>query len=58
MKYPYIFSWKNNEKRKTMYGRRCKIISRGKMNSIKIEFENGQQEIVSGNSIRKNKEGV
>jgi len=51
MKYRYI--WGNNEKRKTMKNRPCKIIARGKMNSICIEFENGQREIVSGNSIRK-----
>ncbi len=53
MDYPYIYAWKNNEKRKTMYGRRCRIYARGTMNSRGIEFEDGQKEVVSGNSLRK-----
>lgn len=50
----YTFSWKNNEKRVTMYKRICKVTARGAKNSIRIEFiDNGQKEIVSANSIRK-----
>jgi len=45
------YRWGNNEKRATMKGRDCKIIARGKMNSIQIEFENGQREIVSRRSV-------
>ena len=42
------YRWGNNEKRATMKGRECKIIARGKKNSICIEFlDNGQREIVS-----------
>jgi len=41
------YHWGNNEKRAGMQGRECKIIARGKKNSICIEFENGQREIVS-----------
>ena len=42
------YAWKNNEYRKALYNRECVIIARGKKNSICIEFENGQREIVSG----------
>ena len=51
--YPYRFAWGNNPKRKTLKGRRCRVLGRMKKNSIVIEFENGQQEVVSRNSIRK-----
>lgn len=30
----YIYAWGNNEKRATLKGRQCKVIARGKMNSI------------------------
>jgi len=53
MEERYRYVWGNNEKRKTMKGRECKVIARGKKNSICIEFDNGQREIVSRNSIRK-----
>lgn len=53
MTYPYYFVWGNNEKRATMKGRRCAVVCRGAKNSCMIEFENGQQEIVSRNAIRK-----
>ena len=51
----YYYAWKNNGKRMTMYRRKCRVIARGRMNSILIEFENGQREIVSRNSIRRAK---
>ena len=51
----YIYCWGNNEKRKTLKGRRCKVTARGKMNSCRVEFENGQVEIVSRNALRINK---
>ena len=38
-------------------GRECIVLSRGKMNSILIEFcDNNQREIVSRNSLKRNKE--
>ena len=46
------YRWGNNEKRATMKDRECKIITRGKMGSILIEFlDNGQREIVSWRSV-------
>ncbi len=54
----YIYHWGNNEKRAAMKGRVCKVIARGKKNSVWIEFpDNGQQECVSRNSLRRDKNG-
>ena len=52
----HIYSWKNNPKRALMYGRACRIVSRGKMGSLLIEFANGQKEITSRRAIRKMRE--
>lgn len=52
-KYPYIFRWKNNPKRKELAGRKCRIVCRGSMNSCLVEFENGQQEVISRNALQR-----
>ena len=49
----YIYAWKNNSKRETLYKRRFNILKYGKMNSVLVEFENGQREIISRNAMRK-----
>jgi len=51
--YPYVYAWKNNETRAKLYGRLCRVVARGKMNSILIEFENGEQVVTSRNAIRR-----
>ena len=50
---PYIYKWRNNPKRATLYGRRCMVLARMKMNSALVRFENGQEEVISRNAIRK-----
>jgi hypothetical protein len=49
----YIFLWRNNSKRKTLYGRECRVLKRFKLNSAAVEFENGQFEVISRNALRK-----
>jgi hypothetical protein len=49
------YAWRNNSKRATMYRRRCRIVARGAMNSVLIEFESRQHEVVSRYSVRKAK---
>ena len=49
----YVYTWRNNEKRATLYGRLCRVIYRGRPNSALVEFENGQREIISRNAIRR-----
>ena len=51
--FPYIFCWGNNFKRRKLKGRTCRVLQRLKMNSVIIEFEDGQQEVVSRNALRK-----
>lgn len=52
----YRYCWGNNEKRKSMKGRLCRVLGRGKMNSCSIKFtDNGQKECVSRNALRKDK---
>ena len=50
----YVYVWRNNEKRARLYGRVCRVLARGGMNSALVEFENGQREIVSRNANRAN----
>ena len=49
----HTYCWANNPKRETLKGRKCRILAAGKMNSVFIEFENGQQECVSRRAVRK-----
>lgn len=49
-----IYVWGNNAKRATMKGRACRVLARGRMNSVLIEFtDTGQQEIVSRYAVRR-----
>lgn len=53
----YLYRWGNNAKRKTMKGRRCRILHRMSLNSCMVEFlDNGQRETVSRNALRKTTE--
>jgi len=56
VKHPriYEYRWKNNEKRATMFGRRCRIVAAGgKMLTCHIEFlDNGQKEYTSRRALR------
>lgn len=49
----HTYHWGNNLKRETLKDRKCRILAAGTMNSIMIQFENGQREIVSRRSIRR-----
>jgi len=51
-----IYNWKNNPKRKLLFGKKCKVIARGSKNSVLVEFENGQREVTSRYALRKEKE--
>lgn len=48
-----IFRWKNNARRRELYGRRCRILAKGStMNSVLIEFENGERTVTSVRALR------
>jgi hypothetical protein len=53
--FPYIYAWRNNSKRTTLYGRRFRVIVRAGRNSALVEFDDGQREVISRNAIRKAK---
>jgi hypothetical protein len=48
---PYIYRW-NREGRK---GQPCRLLVRGKMNSILVEFADGHRMVTSVNAIRTNR---
>jgi hypothetical protein len=54
----HIFTWGNGEKRATLKGRECRILIHGKKRSVRVEFENGQLEIVDLWALRKKTEYI
>jgi hypothetical protein len=53
MTYDYKYTWGNNAKREQLKGKLCRILARGKKDSVLIELEDGQKEIVSRRSLRR-----
>jgi len=51
--YPYIYVWGNNPVRAKLKGQRCRIIVKGSMNSVGLEFRDGYQTISSVRALRK-----
>lgn len=51
--FPLYFAWKNNPRRAELYRRRCRVVARGTMNSVLVEFENGERVVTSRNAVRK-----
>ena len=49
----YRYCWRNNVKRLQLFGRKCRILAQGNRNSVLIEFENGDKEIVSRRALRR-----
>ena len=49
----HVYVWGNNEKRATLKGRLCRVLARGRMNSILVEFENGERLVTSRYAVRK-----
>ena len=50
----YVYRWRNNAKRATLYGRVCRVVARLARNSAIVQFtDSGEQEVVSRNALRK-----
>ena len=49
----YLYVWGNNEVRRDFKGRFCRVISRGGMRSVLVEFENGERLLTSERALRK-----
>lgn len=50
--FPFYFTWRNNPVRETLYGKKCRIVATGTMNSVSLEFESGEQVVTSRYSLR------
>lgn len=49
----HYFAWKNNSRRAELYKRECRIVARGTMGSILIEFANGERVVCSRRAVRR-----
>jgi len=49
IEYPYVFRWNRLDRK----GQHCKVTARGKLNSCRIEFEDGFVVITNRNALRK-----
>ena len=49
--YPYY--WRLHVRLGERYGKACRIVARGKMNAIEIEFADGTRHIASRYSVRR-----
>lgn len=52
MQFNSIFTWGNNPVRAELKGKPCRVIARGKMNSVLIVFEDGRKVVTSRYAIR------
>jgi hypothetical protein len=55
--YPLIYRWKLTalwgNAGSPLYGKRCRIVARGGLNSRLVEFEDGVRHVVSENALRR-----
>lgn len=51
----WIYSWSNNDKRAALKGRPCRILIKGKMNSVLVEFEDGERVVTSIRALKKSR---
>ena len=52
--FPYLYRWHRQGRK----GQPCRIVARGTLNSILVEFADGTRMVTSGNAIRRNCEAV
>lgn len=49
----YRYGWKNNAKRAGLFGRRCRVLARGRLRSVLVEFDDGRREITDRYALRR-----
>lgn len=47
----HVYRWRKY--RPELYGRPCRILARGRMNSVMVQFEDGTRHVVSRYAVRK-----
>lgn len=48
-----VYVWANNPKRAAYRGRRCRVIARGTLGSVLVEFEDGERTVTSARAVRR-----
>jgi hypothetical protein len=51
--YDRVYVWGNNAKRATYRGRRCRVVARGALGSVLVEFEDGERTVTSARAVRR-----
>lgn len=51
MSFDHFYRWKKYKS--PFAGKRCRVLARGKLNSVLVEFEGGEKAVVSRYAIRK-----
>ena len=50
----YVYLWGNNPRRRELQGRRCRVVARGRMNTVLVEFlDNGERVTTSNRALRR-----
>ena len=49
----HTYAWGNNEKRVALKGRHCRVVARGRMRSVLVEFGNGERVVTSERALRR-----
>jgi len=50
----YVYGWGNNPRRRALQGRRCRILARGRMSTVLVEFlDNGERVTTSLRALRR-----
>jgi hypothetical protein len=52
---PYIWYWRKKPEGQDRKGAPCRVLARGKMNSIMVEFEDGYRVITSRYAVRRSR---
>jgi len=53
--FDHYFAWKNNEWREQHYRQPCRVLAAGRMNSILIQFADGERAVTSKHAVRPGK---
>jgi hypothetical protein len=53
MLFDHVYRWRKYHP--SLYGRRCRVLARGAMNSVLVEFADGVRHVVSRYAVRKAK---
>ena len=56
IEYPYVWFWRKRLPERK--GQRCRVLVRGKKNSIAVEFEDGYRVVTSRFAVRKVRDAV